>query len=152
MQVEDCSICLEILGDDLEEIYGLNCQHTFHRDCITRWLHTNPNCPLCRQPVDADSRYVQDGIITEERRLYIENMKAVCIWTAKGLEWLAPECLKGYTEKTTHFLESEEGKEILENASENTNLPSNLFWTLGTSGLTQFIANGGLISLFDNTL
>jgi hypothetical protein len=147
---DDCTICLEPIE---EEIYSLNCQHKYHRDCITRWLHTNPNCPLCRQPVDADQRYVNDGIMTEERRQYIENLKTLCLMTAQGLEWLFPQGLEGYSEKATELLESDEGKEMLDTAGGDMetpvrSLPIQLLMALGSSGITQFIANGGLTRWF----
>ena len=109
---DDCSICLDSL-DNEEEVYTLNCEHKYHNDCITRWLHTNPNCPLCREPVDADHRYVDDGIMTEERRQYIQGLKTVWLTAAKGLEWLFPTNLNGFTEHTVNMLDTDDGKELL---------------------------------------
>lgn len=44
---ESCSICLmEIECDDT--LMTTNCEHTFHEKCITTWLQTNIQCPLCR--------------------------------------------------------------------------------------------------------
>ncbi len=149
-EVDTCTICLEqILGDE----YTLNCNHKYHRDCITRWLHQNPNCPLCREPVDADHRYVDDGIMSEERRQYIEILKKLCLFTAQGLEWLFPAGLQGYKEKALELLESDEGKELLQTAGEDFGsseslLPRRLIMLLGTRGLRQFIANDGLYRLF----
>lgn len=147
MERDDCSICFEELSQDL---YTLNCKHVFHRDCITRWLHTSPNCPLCRAPVDPDTRYVDDGIMSEERREYIESMKAVCMFTAQGLEYLFPQGLEGYTANAADFLDSEEGKELLENASnQESGLPRDLLMALGRNGISQFIANGGLTRMYN---
>lgn len=42
----DCSICLDNITDDTKKI--TQCKHTFHEECLTRWLHTNNSCPLCR--------------------------------------------------------------------------------------------------------
>ena len=149
---EICTICLEDL-DNREDNYALNCNHKFHRDCITRWLHTSPNCPLCREPVDADHRYVDDGIMSEERREYIEALKKVCLMTAECLEWLFPTGLQGYTEKATQLLESEEGQILLDAAGENEHsYPRQLLLALGASGLTQFIANGGLMRLVQSMM
>ena len=44
----DCPICLEI---NLEPIKILNCQHSFHEQCVSIWLENNNTCPLCRQLV-----------------------------------------------------------------------------------------------------
>ena len=139
----DCSICLENINKD---DYKLNCNHIFHKNCISQWLIKSSNCPLCRSHVDADIRYVNDGIITEERRLHIENLKAICIWTATGLEWLFPNSLEGYLEKTQEMLESNEGKDLLEQASLGriNQIPKNLLLELGINGLSQFIENGGM--------
>lgn len=45
---DDCPICLDPLGS-----FGasgrLPCGHTFHRDCITRWIDRGcSTCPVCR--------------------------------------------------------------------------------------------------------
>ena len=42
--MSDCAICLEI--NDSESIF-LNCNHKFHKNCITEWLNIKPTCPLC---------------------------------------------------------------------------------------------------------
>ena len=42
----ECSICLEIVEDNQ---ITLNCNHTYHSDCLTKWLFINKICPLCRQ-------------------------------------------------------------------------------------------------------
>jgi len=41
-----CAICL---GDyeQGEELTVLPCNHTFHAECVTEWLHTRNKCPLC---------------------------------------------------------------------------------------------------------
>jgi len=142
---EDCAICYEPLE---QELYTLNCQHQYHRDCITRWLHTKPTCPLCRAPVDADTRYVDDNIMTEESRQYLESLKSLWLMTAQGLEWFFPHALHGYTEKATELLESDHIKALLENAAERRtgedNSLADLMTSFGSAGIEQFIANGGL--------
>ncbi len=47
---ESCSICLENFNDTIS-IIKLECNHTYHKDCITAWLNNNETCPLCRQNV-----------------------------------------------------------------------------------------------------
>ena len=44
----DCPICLEI---NLEPFKILNCQHSFHEQCLGIWLEKHNTCPLCRQLV-----------------------------------------------------------------------------------------------------
>jgi hypothetical protein len=43
---EDCSICSvsKLSGD----IVTLNCKHTFHEQCIDKWIEQSNTCPLCR--------------------------------------------------------------------------------------------------------
>lgn len=47
-----CAICQEysFKGDNSKQI-ELPCRHSFHKDCILKWLKNNETCPLCRQPV-----------------------------------------------------------------------------------------------------
>ncbi|KAJ9170855.1 hypothetical protein P3X46_018920 [Hevea brasiliensis] len=44
----ECAVCLSVLKD--QEIARLlpNCNHTFHADCIDKWLSSHPTCPICR--------------------------------------------------------------------------------------------------------
>lgn len=41
-----CSICLESIVK-INEVTK-PCEHTFHKEFITRWLENNRSCPLCR--------------------------------------------------------------------------------------------------------
>ena len=46
-----CAICLCDFKKD-ENVAKLGCDHVFHVDCISSWLHKSghrPTCPLCRQ-------------------------------------------------------------------------------------------------------
>jgi hypothetical protein len=45
---DSCSICLNLFefGD---QVHVTNCKHTFHAECILRWLENSNDCPLCRQ-------------------------------------------------------------------------------------------------------
>lgn len=134
--MNDCPICLSEMSD---EVYILNCTHAFHHACITEWLKCSNNCPLCRTNVDADRKYVLDGIMSEERRLYIENVRATCIWTALGLEWLFPNGLNGYSQTAIEFLDSPEGKEMLNECGKE--IPRDIFLRLGVSALQQCAQN-----------
>ncbi|KAF5737880.1 hypothetical protein HS088_TW13G00771 [Tripterygium wilfordii] len=53
-QSRDCAVCLSdfVEGD---KIRRLKCNHTFHRDCLDRWLEQCwATCPLCRTKVLPD--------------------------------------------------------------------------------------------------
>lgn len=41
---EECSICLNILN---RSILKTECNHFFHKECLTKWK--NKTCPLCRK-------------------------------------------------------------------------------------------------------
>lgn len=45
---ESCTICLEEFKTN-NIMYGLNCNHYFHKRCITKWFKKNINCPNCRE-------------------------------------------------------------------------------------------------------
>ena len=44
----NCAVCQEVVatGTRLR-----NCNHVFHRACITQWLGTSSRCPVCRDDV-----------------------------------------------------------------------------------------------------
>jgi len=46
---KECSICLEEYNTN-DNIIILDCNHIFHRECISKWFHNKDikNCPLCR--------------------------------------------------------------------------------------------------------
>lgn len=44
-----CSICLIDLKDNIKT---LECNHTFHNDCIDIWNNNNNTCPLCRKIIN----------------------------------------------------------------------------------------------------
>lgn len=41
---KECAICLESGG----KICVLECEHSFHKDCILQWLRESRTCPICR--------------------------------------------------------------------------------------------------------
>ena len=41
-----CSICIENITED-EIILTLNCNHSFHEECIKFWFAKKLSCPLC---------------------------------------------------------------------------------------------------------
>lgn len=44
----ECTVCLSEFVEG-EEIRTLpECLHSFHVACIDMWLHSHPNCPICR--------------------------------------------------------------------------------------------------------
>lgn len=55
---QTCSICLDEITNPInptkiikaKKEKKLNCNHSFHTDCINTWLSNHNNCPLCRRP------------------------------------------------------------------------------------------------------
>lgn len=51
-----CTICLEEVVDSDNNKKVLHCNHTFHANCINRWLRTRSQCPVCRRRVQSRPR------------------------------------------------------------------------------------------------
>lgn len=45
-----CPVCVSDIADG-DILCVLPCSHTYHRDCVFKWLKTNKNCPICKQNV-----------------------------------------------------------------------------------------------------
>lgn len=45
---DTCCICLDDFSDG-QNIGSIDCQHTFHSDCISQWLMRKNSCPLCKR-------------------------------------------------------------------------------------------------------
>ena len=60
-----CSICLNEIENNDE--YKTNCNHTFHKKCIDKWLISNEkmSCALCRESF-VNKNQGQNVIINEE--------------------------------------------------------------------------------------
>lgn len=56
----ECSICLSnFLVNDV--VISLGCNHTFHNNCIKKWLKLKETCPTCKQNItDAKNYMVED--------------------------------------------------------------------------------------------
>ena len=44
---DDCIVCMT---QDKRKIYKTQCNHIFHRSCLSRWVHSTKysTCPICR--------------------------------------------------------------------------------------------------------
>lgn len=45
-----CAICLEDYAEG-QQMRTLPCSHSFHPNCIDRWLQRNRACPVCKKDV-----------------------------------------------------------------------------------------------------
>lgn len=115
--VELCSICLDDLDD--KELYELNCNHIFHRECIQRWLMTSTICPLCRAHVDPDPRYVDDQILSEAQRLHIATLCNVLTGMSKCMEHYLP-VMDGFTEFVNAAMQTQCVQSLLREAAETS--------------------------------
>ncbi|XP_057523554.1 uncharacterized protein LOC130803465 [Amaranthus tricolor] len=43
-----CSICLENMSNDGDNLKIIRCKHVFHRKCLLKWLSKKQSCPCCR--------------------------------------------------------------------------------------------------------
>ena len=51
MTSSDCAVCLERFRDGDRCRNLPSCGHSFHQDCVDRWLMRSPACPICRRGV-----------------------------------------------------------------------------------------------------
>jgi hypothetical protein len=50
---DDCSICLQEFN--VSQLHRmLRCRHSFHTDCVDRWLSSHRVCPICRSSIYGD--------------------------------------------------------------------------------------------------
>ena len=76
----NCSICLEDFNNS--EIFTTTCNHKFCIGCITRWVHINKSCPLCRTSINNipihhvvipnKSPYDENGNLINRRQNYLD--------------------------------------------------------------------------------
>jgi hypothetical protein len=49
-ELTECSICLENISINFDEIIKTDCSHYFHKECLKKWfLYKSSSCPLCRK-------------------------------------------------------------------------------------------------------
>jgi len=67
---EECAICCQPIGGSSDDTatdqvkVTTICKHSFHRDCIQKWIERSRHCPLCRTQMDSSPH--DDGMTTED--------------------------------------------------------------------------------------
>ena len=56
---EPCPICYSTIEEGEEKV--TRCGHTFHENCINRWLEQNATCPICREDLSNQTQVKQLG-------------------------------------------------------------------------------------------
>ncbi|CAK9173526.1 unnamed protein product [Ilex paraguariensis] len=51
----ECCICLGIFQDGDKVKVLPECHHSYHSQCVDKWLRTQSNCPLCRASLQGHS-------------------------------------------------------------------------------------------------
>lgn len=122
----ECSICLEnldlsALASNLNNIYTLDCNHSFHKNCITKWLETKLTCPLCRAPIKPLKRYIDDKIITAER------LTSIFLFFSSFIETVSQNSnFEGLTEHMDEFLSTPEMQMLVNETIESfSNIENN---------------------------
>ncbi len=46
---DDCTICLDKIKNDNNQVTTYECNHTFHLKCLNSWVMKSQTCPICRQ-------------------------------------------------------------------------------------------------------
>ena len=108
---DSCTICLENLITDK---YKLECHHTFHTKCITKWFTKSRTCPVCRRNIKPEEaeKYVRDRILDPI------HLKQIFLLLASGLENMH-DSLHGFTNVINESLETPEMQVLLEEAADN---------------------------------
>ncbi|XP_011099668.2 E3 ubiquitin ligase BIG BROTHER [Sesamum indicum] len=50
--IDRCVIC-QVEYEEGEEVVSIQCEHLYHRDCITKWLQIKKICPICNNEVSS---------------------------------------------------------------------------------------------------
>ncbi|KAK4416621.1 E3 ubiquitin-protein ligase BIG BROTHER [Sesamum alatum] len=51
--IDRCVIC-QVEYEEGEEVVSIQCEHLYHRDCITKWLQMKKICPICNNEVSSN--------------------------------------------------------------------------------------------------
>lgn len=139
--MSECPICLDDLVNDDKASYQLKCNHQFHFECISRWLNQKDTCPLCRDKVELDPRYVDDGIMNQERYLeLVDKCKSMIKLGSTALEKVFPK-LEGFSDTlmSQEGLDQDVANFLSREVDDNAHIK--LLGRVVAVGLYQFVFN-----------
>lgn len=91
MQQIECGICL--LPMEFQQVHKkLDCQHSFHTECILKWFQYKVNCPLCRKG-RINEEYVEEeednveNVLTLNIFIRCFYMAEFCFFTSVFTMW-----------------------------------------------------------------
>ncbi|XVF40772.1 hypothetical protein PTKIN_Ptkin01aG0142500 [Pterospermum kingtungense] len=59
----ECCICLGVFEDGEKVKVLPSCKHSYHSECVDRWLSAESSCPLCRASLRVESELHQIPVI-----------------------------------------------------------------------------------------
>lgn len=75
-----CSVCLCIFEEG-EMLRRLACGHSYHSECLDRWLLTNASCPRCRKSARISGEVVRTGISLQRTLRFVScRLVTCCLW------------------------------------------------------------------------
>lgn len=93
--MEECAICLCEISE--QQTFITSCNHTFHRQCIERWMSGHDSCPLCRAHLShiepSDIRFSDRVIVDIHFNQDAPGDRSRGIWdiTAINQAWFMPQ-------------------------------------------------------------
>ena len=60
---QTCTICLESLDSLTAEQMTLECNHSYHKNCINTWMEKESSCPLCRTVIGLSNLTEQQNML-----------------------------------------------------------------------------------------
>jgi len=99
---ENCIICF----DKIKTKTVLDCEHTFCKVCILKWMCKNFSCPLCREGIN-DDRLLQQSFSYGLRNKLLIRMEE-CYMTISGLPEQDQEILEFMGVNKFTFMGAEE--------------------------------------------
>ncbi|KAI4383332.1 hypothetical protein MLD38_009182 [Melastoma candidum] len=88
-----CSVCLSLFKDGDAARVLPNCKHSFHAECIDKWLGSNATCPVCRAGAMPRLR-----VESRELPVRLGPFEMVTIRTVKPCHKASSSCLEGTSE------------------------------------------------------